>query len=43
MVLYLTLFVPVFFYSHFSVRARDLKCFDFLNNVETNLVKLFIC
>jgi hypothetical protein len=32
----------VFFYPHFScVRARDLKFYDFLNNIKTNLVKIF--
>ena len=32
----------VFFYPHFScVRARDLKFYDFLNNIKTNLVMLF--
>ena len=30
----------VFFYPHFScVRARDLNCFNFSNNVKTNLVQ----
>ena len=34
----------VFFYPHFScVRARVLKFYDFLNNIKTNLVKLFFC
>ena len=34
----------VFFYPHFScVRARDLKFYDFLNNIKTNLVMLFFC
>ena len=32
----------VFFYPHFScVRARDLKFYDFLNYIKTNLVMLF--
>ena len=32
----------VFFYPHFiCVRARDLKFYDFLNNIKTNLVILF--
>jgi hypothetical protein len=32
----------VFFYPYFScVRARDLKFYDFLNNIKTNLVMLF--
>ena len=32
----------VFFYPHIScVRARDLKFYDFLNNIKTNLEKLF--
>ena len=31
-------------YPHFScVRARDLKFYDFLNNIKTNLVILFFC
>ena len=25
------------------MRARDLKYYDFLNNVKTNLVKLYLC
>ena len=34
----------VFFYPHFScVRARDLKFYDFLNYIKTNLVKIFFC
>ena len=34
----------VFFYAHFScVRARDLKFYDILNNIKTNLVMLFFC
>ena len=34
----------VFFYPHYScVRARDLKFYDFLNNIKTNLVILFFC
>ena len=33
----------VFYYPHFScVRAIDLKFYDFLNNIKTNLVKLFL-
>ena len=32
----------VFFYPHFSwLRARDLKFYDFLNNIKTNLVIIF--
>ena len=35
---------PSVFYPHFNcVRARDLKCYDFLNNIKTNLVMLFLC
>ena len=41
---YLTLFVQGFFYPHFScVRARDLKLYDYLNNIKKNLVILFFC
>ena len=35
---------PSVFYPHFScVRARDLKFYDFLNNIKKNLVILFFC
>ena len=34
----------VFFIPHFScVRGRDLKFYDFLNNIKTNLVIVFFC
>ena len=34
----------VFFYPHFScVRARDLKFYNFLNNIKTNFIMLFFC
>ena len=33
----------VFYYSHFSfVRAKDLKFYDFSNNVKRNLVEYYL-